>query len=75
MVITIGSELETALHEQARLQGIDPERLAVNALRSCFLKMAPPEPRDEWERRLLSIAKDCGVSLSNWAVTSEGIYE
>ena len=37
---------------------------------------APPlQPRDEWERRLLSIATDCGVSLSNEAVSSEGLYE
>src|SRR5438552_3914042 len=52
MVITLGPELEAALTEQARLQGIEPERVAVNALRSYFLKIAPPEPRDEWERRL-----------------------
>ena len=33
------------------------------------------EPRDEWERRLLGIGLNCGVSLSNEAVSSEGIYE
>jgi hypothetical protein len=75
MVINIGPELEAALTESAQLQGMDPEKLAVNALRARFLIVAPPEPRDEWERRLLGIAKNCGVSLSNWAVSSEGIYE
>lgn len=33
------------------------------------------EPRDEWEQRLRSIAVDCGVSLSNEAVSSEGIHD
>jgi hypothetical protein len=35
----------------------------------------PFEPRDEWERQLLELAQDCGVSLPNSAVSSEGIYE
>lgn len=34
-----------------------------------------PAPRDEWERRLRAIAIDCGTSLSDAAVSSEGIYE
>jgi len=33
------------------------------------------EPQDEWERRLLGIAKDCGVSLSDAAVSSDRLYE
>jgi hypothetical protein len=33
------------------------------------------QPRDEWERLLLSAASDCGVSLSNEALSSEGLYE
>lgn len=50
--------------------------VALNALRERFL--APTErigPRDEWERSLLEAATDCGVSLSNEAVSSEGLYE
>jgi hypothetical protein len=34
-----------------------------------------PIPDDEWVRRLRAIATDCGVSLSNEAVSSEGIYD
>jgi hypothetical protein len=75
MVITIGPELEAVLNDLARRQGIAPEELALNALRERFLAKDPLEPRDEWERHLLSLAKDCGVSLSNWAVSSEGIYD
>jgi hypothetical protein len=75
MVITLGPELEAALKEQARRQGVTPEELALNALRQHFLGAAPPQPRDEWERRLLGLAKDCGVSLPDWAVSREALYE
>jgi predicted RNA-binding protein with PUA-like domain len=36
---------------------------------------APIAPRDDWERVLLGVATDCGTSLSDSAVSSEGIYE
>jgi hypothetical protein len=76
MVITLGPDLEAALTEQARQQGIAPEVLALNALRERFLRPLPPiEPRDEWERGLLAIAKDCGVSLSNEALSREEMYD
>jgi predicted DNA-binding antitoxin AbrB/MazE fold protein len=32
-------------------------------------------PRDEWERKLLSVAVDCGVSLPDSALSSEQLYE
>lgn len=32
-------------------------------------------PRDDWERRLFALGKDCGVSLPPEALTSEGLYE
>ena len=33
------------------------------------------QPQDEWEQRLLAVAKDCGVSLPDSALSSEGLYE
>ncbi len=75
MVINIGPELEAAITEQARVQEMDPERLVLNLLRARFLVMPPIVPQDEWERRLFGAARDYGVSLSNWAVSSEGIYD
>jgi hypothetical protein len=76
MVITLGPELETALNEAAGRQGVAPEVLALKVLRQRFLGPAGPvQPQDDWERRLLGLAKDCGVSLPNWAVSSEGLYE
>lgn len=35
----------------------------------------PPLSHDEWVRRLRELAIDCGVSLSNEAVSSEGLYD
>jgi hypothetical protein len=76
MVITLTRELEAALNEQARRQGVAPEALALEALRDRFLAPArADESRDEWERRLRGAATDCRVSLSDTAVSSEGIYE
>jgi hypothetical protein len=76
MVITLDPELEAALNVVARRERVAPEVLALNALRERFLTRASPiQPRDEWERRLLGAASDCGVSLSHEAVSSEGLYE
>jgi predicted transcriptional regulator len=76
MVITLEPDLESALNDLAQKRGVSPEVLAVDALRERFLAPARPfEPQDEWERRLLEVATDCGVSLSHEAVSSEGLYE
>jgi len=76
MVISLGSDLESALNDAARQQGVAPEILALNALREQFLAPALRlQPRDEWERHLLGAASDCGIALSNEAVSSEGLYE
>ena len=76
MVITPDPELEAALTAEAQKQGVAPDALALQALRQKFLpRPLPFEPRDEWERTLLSAASDCGVSLSHEAVSSEGLYD
>jgi hypothetical protein len=76
MVIKVEPDLEAALNDLARRHGVAPETLALKALRERFLAHSLPiQPRDEWERGLLAAASDCGVSLSNDAVSSEGLYE
>jgi hypothetical protein len=76
MVIHLTPELEAALNEQARQRGIAPEALALKVLRERFLPtVRPVEPQDEWERRLFGAAIDCGVSVPDWALSSEGLYE
>jgi len=76
MVITLDPQLQAALDEQAQREGVTPEALALNALRERFLGSVPViEPRDEWERLLLQAASDCGVSLSNAALSREELYD
>jgi hypothetical protein len=76
MVITLGPDLEAALKEAARQRGVAPEELALNALREQFMGVASSlQPRDEWERGLLEAARDCGVSLPDSALSSEGLYD
>jgi hypothetical protein len=75
MVITIGPELEAALIDRARRQGVAPEVLALNALRNQFLEPTAAQPQDDWERRLRAVATDCGVALSDAALGREGLYD
>ena len=76
MVITLGPDLEAVMSDVARKQGVAPEVLAVDALRERFLAQAVLlQPRDEWERGLLDATRDCGVSLPDSALSSEGLYD
>jgi hypothetical protein len=76
MAITPGPELEAALKEAASQRGVAPEAFALNALRERFLGTTSSlQPRDEWERGLLEAARDCGVSLPDSALSSEGLYD
>jgi hypothetical protein len=76
MEITLDPNLESALNESARQRGLDPVEVIIDILRERLLAPAAAiTPQDDWERRLLGAAKDCGVSLSAESLTSEGIYE
>lgn len=76
MVITLGPDLESVLNDLAHKQSVAPEVLALNALRERFLAPALRiQPRDEWERGLLELATDCGVSLSDAALSREEMYD
>ena len=76
MTVVLDPALEQALSAQAKQQGLAPQELALDALRQRFLPPRPrTQPQDDCERRLAAAASNCGVSLSNEAVSSEGIYE
>jgi hypothetical protein len=76
MVIRLDPDLEAVLTDLSQEQGVTVEALAMDALRKRFLARGKPiEPQDEWERRLFAIAVDCGVSLPNSAVSSDGLYD
>jgi len=76
MVVELTPQLEEAMSEQARRRGVAREVLALDALRERFLPNSlPVEPRDEWERKLLEAAIDCGVSVPDSALSSDGLYD
>lgn len=75
MVIALDPELDAALRELARRQGIAPEKLALSALRERFLAGATLSPQDDWEGGLIAVARDCGVSLPDSALSSNGLYD
>lgn len=75
MVITLPPHLESALAAQAQRRGLAPEALAMEVLLRNLLPVAPPVPADEWERRLFEAAIDCGVSVPDVALSSDGLYE
>lgn len=75
MVLELDPELEAALQEQARCTGVAPEQLILQYLQERLRLAANLQPRDEWERGLLELALPCGISLSNEAVSSEGLYD
>jgi hypothetical protein len=75
MVINLPPQLESALAAQARQRGVAPEALALDVLRRQLLPVSPPVAADEWERRLFAAAVDCGVSVSDAALSSDGLYE
>lgn len=76
MTIGMLPELKAAIQEEARKQGINPEVVAFNALYERFVgKPSPLEPRDDWERQMLSLPIDCGVSLSDETLRRESMYE
>jgi hypothetical protein len=76
MTITLDANLERTLQQVASHLGVPPEQVALDVLRERLLARATTiEPQDEWERNLLAAAKNCGVSLPDSAVSSEGLYE
>jgi hypothetical protein len=75
MIVSIDPKLEVALREEASRQGLAPEEFVVNLLRTRLIDKSLPEPRDDWERGLLANARPWGVSLSDHALSSEGLYD
>lgn len=77
MTITLSPELFALLQERAHEQHLEPQILVEKILRQHLMEPHGrlPTPQDDWERLLLNAAIDCGVSLTDEAVSSEGIYE
>ena len=75
MVLTLPAPLASALAAHAQRRGVAPEDLALDVLGRQLLPAAPTVPADEWERRLFGAAVDCGVSVPDAALSSDGLYD
>ncbi len=75
LTVELSDVAYATLRQRAREASQTPAELAAAALEQHFAPASLPEPRDDWERHLRSAATDCGVSLSNEAVGSEGLYD
>ena len=75
MNITLPNDLVLALAEEAKARGVSTEAHAVDVLRRQLIPGTPPIPRDEWEKRLFELGVDCGVSVPDWALSSDGLYD
>jgi hypothetical protein len=75
LTIELNPTVEAILSQQAQQRNTTPEELVVEAINEKFASKKLPEPKDDWERLLLSIAVDCGTSLSNEDLSSEGLYD
>ena len=75
MTIELPPPLADALAAHAGRRGVRPDALALDLLSRGLMPPTPPAPADEWERRLFSAAVDCGVSVPDSALRSDGLYE
>ena len=76
MNLLISLRLEAALIEEARKRGTDPQAVATLALWERFIpEVLKFEPKDEWERKLMEIGIDCGVSYPSEILSSETYYD
>ena len=73
--ITLPPEVEANLDWYVKCEGISRDECIKEALEELFRKELPSLLRDDWERNLLSATSSAGVSLSDEAVSSEGIYD
>jgi predicted DNA-binding antitoxin AbrB/MazE fold protein len=69
-----------AIYENGVLKPVVPLSLPDKARVKLTVEAQPVrasavQPQDEWERSLLGVAKDCGVSLTDSALSSEELYE
>ncbi len=78
MTITLTDDVAVLVAEQAARRQTTPDDVVADVLRGQLAHLRPPTlpvPQNEWEARLLRLARPCGVSLSDEAVSSEGLYD
>ena len=74
MTVQLEPALEAQLNERALRDGIPAEDLVISAVQKLLGDLDDFVPQDEWERGLFSIRRNYGVTLSDYALSSEGMY-
>jgi hypothetical protein len=75
MIVELGPDLGAAVREEAERHSQKPEEYVVRAIQIALARERQPiEPRDDWERAILAIGIDCGVSLPDSAFDRENLY-
>ena len=74
MVIIVPSDLEDALAEAARQQGVTPEGFVLDTLRAKLVTSQQPS-QDAWEALLLSAGSPAGISLNDEATGRDSLYD
>ena len=80
MTIQLTPDLEAAVTDEAQRLGTTPEMVVQRAVQDHLrARVTPPKPdasaAQEKLKRVLAVARDCGVSHSDEALSSEGLYD
>jgi hypothetical protein len=79
MTIRLESDLEELIRKHASEQHTTPEAIVMDILRERLSLSGGPslphQPAKDWKTRLRRLPTHCGVSLSDEAVSSEGLYD
>jgi hypothetical protein len=74
--VTLPTELERVAVEQARRAGKSPQDFVLGILRQSLLSPnSTPVTKQEWRQQLMMASVECGTSLSNEALSSDGLYD
>ena len=75
MTLQLEPTLEAQLNERAQRDGVPAEDLVISAvqklLKSTRLALIP---QDDWEEEIFSIGRNCGITHTDFELSSEGIY-
>lgn len=76
MQIDLNADWMAALEKFAAEKGVSPkDAVKIILSRTLGPYMPPFVPKNDWERRLLAMGTNCGVSLTDEQVGREYIYE
>lgn len=74
--VTLPTDLERVAIEKAMRAGKSPQDFVLAILRHSLLSPSmTPAAEQEWHQKLTTVSVDCGTSLSDDALSSDGLYD